>query len=98
MSGARSVIVVRDARTQDELLAEVRRLANEHTDAWAMGELREEELTYAYCRRPSEQCIVHRVFYKDFDDYEDDIVVGSRRWLRTMLPDATEAEPAEFGG
>ena len=97
MSGGRPVIIVRDARTQDGLLAEVTHLAAEHEDAWVMGELREEELAYAYCRRPGEQRIVHRVFYNDFDDYEDDIVVGSRQWLRTMLPDATEAELAEFG-
>lgn len=75
------------AGNEDVIAAEVARHAQLYPDAWVLAELREEELIYAWCRRPGDTTASHSIFYNDFDDYEDDILMGDKRWMSAVLGD-----------
>ncbi len=49
-----------------------------------MGEFYEDNYVYALCRMDKAEKYLSCVYYNDFDDYEDEIDIGSESWMKML--------------
>ncbi|MBR4162575.1 MAG: hypothetical protein IKR11_03565 [Solobacterium sp.] len=59
-------------------------IAHQYDNNTVMGEFYEENYVYAVCHIPEKKNFLSCVYYNDFDDYEDEIEIGSESWMRML--------------
>ncbi len=70
-----------EAADEASFLKEVIRLSGEYPEHTVCGEMYFENYAYALLKEQDTGKCKEYTYYNDFDDYEDDIVIGSNRWL-----------------